>query len=569
MRTSRIRDRENGNFQLNRTGSIRLAFAIAMAFGVYPTQASAQHEHEMSTTSMMDGPLGVSHERMGSGTTWMPDNSVMHANHKMWGDWTVMLHGVAFGQYDYQGTKRGANQLGVVDWEMLMAMRSIGTGKLHLHGMVSLEPWTVGNRGYPLLLQTGESYKGQPLHDRQHPHDAVMELAAMFQQPIGRNLAIELYGGLAGEPAIGPVAFMHRPSAQSDPLAPLGHHWQDATHISFGVLTAGLYSKTWKVETSAFNGREPDENRWNLDLRRLDSYSARVTVNPVREWSLSGWYGYLASPEELHPDESVRRYGASAMHGGRGLRGGTWSSTLLAGVNSHGGQVAGSALAESNLEIGLKNSLFTRVEYVRKSAADLVLDGVDPERQFDVKSLVLGYVREIASIRGGTIGVGARGSVNFVPDAVGKFYGTNAPKGIDVFLRIRPKAMQEDEGMKGMDMSMPPSSPMKMPMSMPMGSDTSMKHEPMVMTHDSTMTHQHDSTMHHDSTMIMHHKSVVPTASKTTAAKHPVKKAVAKKPAKKSAKKPAAKKPAAKDPHAGHDMKGMKMPADTTRKKNP
>jgi hypothetical protein len=479
-----------------------------------------------------------------------------------------MLHGVAFGQYDYQGTKRGDSQLGVVDWEMLMAMRSVGTGKLHLHGMVSLEPITLGGRGYPLLLQTGESYKGEPLHDRQHPHDAFMELAAMFQQPIGRNLAIELYGGLAGEPALGPVAFMHRPSAQSDPLAPLGHHWQDATHISFGVLTAGLYSRTWKIETSAFNGREPNENRWNLDLRRLDSYSGRVTVNPVREWSFSGWYGYLASPEELHPDESVHRYGASALHGGNGLRGGTWTSTLLVGANSHGGHVQGSALAESNLEVGLKNSFFTRAEYVRKSAEDLVLDGVDPERQFDVKSLVLGYIREIASIRGGTIGVGARGSVNLVPGAVGKFYGTNAPKGIDVYLRIRPKPMKAEDSMEGMDMS----SPTAMPMAMPMQHDSTMKHEPMVMTHDSTMHHDSTMKMDHDSTMVMHHHDSTGAATTKPAVKPAVKQTARKKSAaKKTAvkKRAPAKKGPVKDPHAGHDMKGMKMPADTSRKKTP
>jgi hypothetical protein len=543
---------------MNCRNLFRLAVVIAFA-GAYPSKASAQHGHEMS--NMMDGPLGISHVRMGSGTTWMPDNSVMHANHKMWGDWTLMLHGVAFGQYDYQGTKRGDSQLGVVDWEMLMAMRSIGTGKLHLHGMVSLEPFTLGGRGYPLLLQTGESFEGQPLHDRQHPHDAFMELAAMFQQPIGRNLAVELYGGLAGEPALGPVAFMHRPSAQSDPLAPLGHHWQDATHISFGVLTAGLYSKTWKIESSAFNGREPNENRWNLDLRRLDSYSGRVTVNPVREWSFSGWYGYLASPEELHPDESVHRYGASALHGGKGLRGGTWSSTFLVGANSHGGHVQGSALAESNLEVGLKNSFFTRAEYVRKSAQDLVLDGVDPERQFDVKSLVLGYIREIASIRGGTIGVGARGSVNLVPDAAGRFYGTTAPKGIDVFLRIRPRPMREEGGMEGMDMS----APTAMPMAMPMHHDSTMKHEPMVMHHDSTLKMHHDSTMkmHHDSTMVMHNDSTVALKKKTAVKKAAVKKAAVKK------KVVPKKKAPAKDPHAGHDMKGMKMPPDTSRKKAP
>lgn len=470
-------------------------------------------------SSMMNGPLGISHERMGSGTSWMPDNSVMHANHKMWGDWNIMLHGVVFGQYDYQGSKRGDSQLGLVDWEMLMAMRPIGSGLLHLHAMASLEPLTLGARGYPLVLQTGESYKGEPLHDRQHPHDALMELAAMFQHPVSRNVAVELYGGIAGEPALGPVAFMHRPSAQSDPLAPLGHHWQDATHISFGVVTAGLYSRSWKIEGSAFNGREPDENRWNLDMRKLDSYSARVTVNPLPEWSLSGWYGYLASPEELHPDESVHRYGASALHDGRGLRGGRWSNALLVGVNAHAGHSGASFLGETNLEVGSRNTVFGRVENLRKSAEDLAVGGFEPEREFDVTSVVAGYVREIKSIRGGTIGIGARGSVNFIPRALGAIYGTNAPKGIDVYVRIRPKPMQ-----------------MGMPETM----------------------HMNHGTMSHEGTV---------AGKKAVAGKKPVARKKSTTATRKKAAR-AAKKPAPnKDPHAGHDMKGMTMKPDTTRKK--
>ncbi|HEU4642363.1 MAG TPA: hypothetical protein VFS44_07890 [Gemmatimonadaceae bacterium] len=394
---------------------------------------------------MMTGPLGISHVRMGSGTSWLPDSSPMHATHFMWGDWTVMLHGVAFGQYDYQGSERGADQLGIVDWEMPMLMRRIGDGLLHLHAMVSLEPATIGAKGYPLLLQTGESYRGEPLHDRQHPHDAVMELAALFQQPVGAGVAVELYAGLAGEPALGPVAFMHRPSAQSDPLAPLGHHWQDATHISFGVVTAGVYGRRWKLEGSAFNGREPDEHRWNLDLRRPDSYSGRLTVNPTGRLSVAGWYGYLSSPEALHPDESVHRYGASMLYAGRGIRGGAWASALVWGANAHGGRVENSALAETNLEIGERHTVFARAEYVRKSAQDLVLPGIDPEREFDVGSLVLGYLREIASIPGGTIGIGGRASMGIVPSAVGRFYGTRTPKGIDIYVRVRPRVMSSGD----------------------------------------------------------------------------------------------------------------------------
>ena len=538
-----------------------------------PLRAFAQHEHHAPVTDsaqpdhqmmdMMSGPLGISHNRMGSGTTWMPDASVMHANHKMWGDWTIMLHGVAFGQYDYQGSDRGDDQFGIVDWEMVMAMKSIGTGRLHLHAMASLEPLTLGARGYPLLLQTGESFKGEPLHDRQHPHDAFMELATMFQQPISRNLAIELYGGLAGEPALGPVAFMHRPSAQSDPLAPLGHHWQDATHITYGVLTAGLYSRAWKVEGSVFNGREPNENRWNLDLRRLDSYSGRVTFNPLREWSFSGWYGYLASPEGLHPEESVHRYGVSSLHSGRGLRGGQWNSTLLVSANDHSGHKQGSALGETNFEIGSRNSLFARAEIVRKSAEDLVLPGIDPERQFDIKSFVVGYMREIQPIRGGTIGIGGRASVNFIPDAVGQFYVTRAPKGIDLYVRIRPKKMEEMHDMshmkpmdmKGMQHEMPAAGPAPAPMP---GMEMPGMKMPSPAPHD-TMT------MHHDSTMTHHVQPAKSAKSSAPVVKHPVKK-------KRSTKKAAPKKKPTAKTHPAHDMKGMdmkgmKMKPDTTRKK--
>ena len=452
------------------TKSCLVAAAVAALISTRPDDAAAQHERHAGAKpdsaraastmqrdpahdvgDLMEGPLGLSEQRMGSGTAWMPDSSPMYAVHKMSGDWTVMMHGAAFGQYDDQGSTRGDKQLGVIDWGMLMASRAVGTGMLHLNAMMSLEPLTIGAKGYPLLLQTGESYKGQPLHDRQHPHDAFMELAAMFQQPVASNLAVELYAGPAGEPALGPVAFMHRPSASNDPLAPLGHHWQDATHISFGLATAGLYSRSWKLEGSWFNGREPDENRWDFDLRRFDSYSGRLTVNPNGRVSLAGWYGYLPSPEALHPDEQVHRYGTSLMYAGRGIAGGAWGSTLLWGANRIAGRVENSVLAETNLEIGQKNSVFGRAEYVRKSAQDLVLGGIAPEQQFDVNSLVAGYIREIASVPGGSIGLGGRVSVNFIPAALQPSYGTRTPAGIDVYVRIRPKRMA-NESMAGMTM---------------------------------------------------------------------------------------------------------------------
>ena len=421
------------------------AFAPLAALPLTPSQAESQHEHppqqpsqpvDHSMHGMIAGPLGISHARMGSGTTWVPDVTPMRAIHATWGEWSVMLHGVAFLQYDRQYSRRGDDQLGLIDWEMLMLMRRMGSGLLHLHAMTSLEPLTLGAEGYPLLLQTGETYEGRPLVDRQHPHDLVMELAAMYERPVSSNLAVSIYAGLAGEPAMGPVAFMHRPSAQSDPLAPLGHHWQDATHITFGVMTAGLFSQRWKLEGSWFNGREPDENRWDLDLRSPDSWAGRLTLAPTERLSVAGWYGYLESPEASHPDESTRRYGTSVLFAHPGVGGG-WSSMLLWTANDHGHGAEPSFVAESDLEIR-GHSVFARYEYVRKSAEDLVVETGGDDDVFPIHSLVGGYARDLVTTGSAAIGAGIRASINFIPESLAESYGTQRPAGVAVYVRVRP-----------------------------------------------------------------------------------------------------------------------------------
>ncbi|MBC7789839.1 MAG: hypothetical protein H7Z74_07820, partial [Anaerolineae bacterium] len=194
-----------------------------------------------SAEDMMVGPAGVSMERMGSGTTWIPDAVTLPSRNRMLHDWMIMTHGFVFAQYDKQSGERGDDQFGSLNWVMLMATRDVAGGRFQARTMLSLDPWTVSNRGYPLLLQTGETYNGEPLHDRQHPHDFWMELAALYQREINKGLAWSIYAAPSGEPALGPVAFMHRPSAMDNPAAPLNHHWQDATHVSYGVLTGGIF----------------------------------------------------------------------------------------------------------------------------------------------------------------------------------------------------------------------------------------------------------------------------------------------------------------------------------------
>jgi hypothetical protein len=386
--------------------------------------------------------------RMGSGTAWLPDASAMRAWHLIAGSWMLMLHGDAFLQYDYQDGPRGADQLGSISWGMLMAMRQLGGGTLHLHGMVSAEPLTIGAGGYPLLLQSGETFEGEPLHDRQHPHDLFMELSALYERAISRRLGVMLYTAPVGEPGIGPVAYMHRPSALNDPFAPLAHHWTDATHITYGVLTAGVFTKHVKLEGTLFNGREPDEDRYDFDFDALDSYGVRLSANPTAHWALSGSYGYLKEPEALHPDENQHRLGASILHTVRlGLQG-EWASALVYGANKHvepsgvNGPWEHSLMAESNLQLDASNSVFGRVEYVRKSGEELSLPGSLSAEEFDIGNLSLGYIREFAGYRGATFGLGARGAINLIPEALEAEYGSRTPVGVAVFFRVRPGLLE-------------------------------------------------------------------------------------------------------------------------------
>lgn len=428
------------------------------------TSSTASHRDTMSmsheTAMTMSDPLGVSMERLGSGTTWIPDAVSLPSRHFMNGKWDVMFHGFVFGQYDQQSGPRGDDQVGSLNWGMLMGSRELAGGRFQLRAMLSADAATVGERGYPLLLQSGETYRGEALHDRQHPHDFWMELAAMYERPISSRLGFIVYAAPSGEPALGPVAFMHRPSAMDNPTAPLAHHWQDATHVAFGVITAGLFTHDWKLEASAFNGREPDESRWNFDPLRLDSYSARLIFNPTRRWSLSTGYGYLKSPESLHPEESMHRVTASALHGIPLGRDGQVSSVVVWGANEHSStrDFTHSLTAESEAILDDDNTALARVEWVQKTAEDLVLDAPPssfPSSQvFNVGAISIGYIREILRARGATLGIGAMGTLNFVPAELENSYGARNPKGILIFARLRP-FYQRDQMKSEPSMKMP------------------------------------------------------------------------------------------------------------------
>ena len=464
---------------------VRAAAGAALLSAIAGAPLRAQHQHHPDSTradtlhapshdmapmargdgaaphGMTAGALGIPMERMGSGTTWIPDAVSLPSRHVPAKGWDVMLHGFVFGQYDRQGGRRGDAQAGSLNWGMLMASREIAGGMFQARTMLSLDAATVGNSGYPLLLQSGESYRGVPLHDRQHPHDFLMELAALYERGFTKHLAWSLYVAPSGEPALGPVAFMHRTSGMDIPTANITHHWQDATHISFGVVTGAVFTRRAKLEGSVFNGREPDEHRWGIDPIRLDSYSGRLTVNPTAHWSLTAGYGWLKSPEAMHPDESLHRVTASVLHGTKLGTEGQWSSAFIWGANKLSGHhdVTHGLLAETEAVLDASNTIFARAEYVQKSAEDLVLDDAsavpagatvfDASHVFEVGALALGYIREIGRWRWATIGLGAEGTINVVPGALADVYGSRTPLGGLVFVRLRPFAAKM-KGMAGM-----------------------------------------------------------------------------------------------------------------------
>jgi hypothetical protein len=386
---------------------------------------------DMSGMAGLYGPYAMSREA--SGTAWQPEAARHEGVHGMRGAWMVMLHGSADLVYDNQGGDRGDEQVFSDNMGMAMARRPLGPGTLGFRAMFSLEPATIGKEGYPLLLQTGETANGRTqLVDRQHPHDLFMELAGSYSVASG-NRSLFIYGGLPGEPALGPPAFMHRYSGANNPGAPISHHWLDSTHISFGVLTAGTVVDRVKVEASAFRGREPDQDRWNIESPKLDSHSFRLSVNPTDHWALQVSYGRIHSPEQLEPEVGQDRTTASAIYDGTFGDAGRWEGTVAWGQNrNRPGHTLDAFMAEAAAALGERHVLFARAERTEKD--ELFLEP-DPRagRVFNVGELTAGYRFDFWRQGHLGTGIGAAVTLSQVPQALRDVYG-RAPASILMFV---------------------------------------------------------------------------------------------------------------------------------------
>lgn len=346
------------------------------------------------------------------------------------------------------GSLRGDRKFGLRDWESVLSPPLLD-GRLTFRAMTSIGS-LFDRGGMPSLVQTGGVYRHGYVHDRQHPHDLLMEVAADVRFGMAW-----LYIAPVGAPALGPPAYMHRASAATDPAAPIGHHWQDASHVSYGVASIGMRWRGTAVEASAFNARESDyESPWpDFSHGKLDSFAGRASL-ALGPATMSAWWGYLESHDPIAPAMPMHRYGAAIAFDRAGFGGRRWSSLAVWGMNVHhhdGSSHAllhgdsttsphvrsSSILVESSVEIGRRSTIFTRLERVMKNGEELGFLGGDLVSLHEVRSVVVGGRRDLWSSRYATLGAGVRAIVAFLPRSLDLAYGTRRPKGIDLFLQVR------------------------------------------------------------------------------------------------------------------------------------
>ncbi|WP_293367988.1 hypothetical protein, partial [Phenylobacterium sp.] len=386
--------------------------------------------------AQMEGALGsYVFTRESSGTSWQPDASPHEAIHLKEGDWLVMFHGQLTGVWDSQSGPRGGEKAFASGMLMAMAQRPLGDGELQLRAMLSPDP-LMGPSGYPLLLATGETADGKtPLVDRQHPHDLFMELSASYAWKLAASSSAFVYAGLPGEPAFGPPAFMHRLSIMDSPEAPISHHWLDSTHITFGVITGGVVLGDWKVEASAYNGREPDQHRYDIETGPLDSTAVRLSWNPTRNWALQASWADEISPEQLEPGVDQHKVSASAIYtvdlGGHRW----WSTTAAWGRRSSDGADLDAWVLESAVKPTAAWTIFSRAEHVQNDELTPAL--LDHGPIFNVGKVSLGAIRDFPVSEHLLFGVGGLYSLDFVPSGLKSAYGSSDPHGVMAFVRLK------------------------------------------------------------------------------------------------------------------------------------
>ncbi|HEX3739012.1 MAG TPA: hypothetical protein VHV29_04730 [Terriglobales bacterium] len=421
---------------------IVLVALIATADWRASAQDSAPHASHDSMQGMQMPMQMPMNERLSSlpsphessGTSWQPGSISGHDWMLMRGGWMLMAHGVIFADYNQQGGPRGEGKGESVNWGMLMEQHKLGSGTILFREMFSAESLTSPHPGFPELFQTGETYHGEPLVDHQHPHNVFAELAALYTLPLTGKISWELYGGPSAEPALGPITYVHRASAAELPLAPLSHHLQDSTHTSFGVVTTGFTIDRVKLEASAFNGREPDEERWSIQLAPLDSWSTRASVAPGSNWAAQYSIGRLEHPEALEPGSQWRQ--TASIEYNRPFARGSWATSWIWGrvhkisTNTN----LNSYLLESTLNFCRRNYAFSRLELVDK---DELFPEAIAQPTYRIGAYTFGGERDFVQDRAWQLGLGGDITIYSKPEVLNAAYGAD-PVSFQIFVRMRP-----------------------------------------------------------------------------------------------------------------------------------
>jgi len=383
-----------------------------------------------------------------SGTSAEPNSTPTPMLMAQKGAWMLMFHANAFVIDQQQSSPRGGDKFFSTNWLMPMAQRELGNGIFTVRAMLSFEPATITDRRYPLLFQQGETAFGVPIADGQHPHNFFMELAALYDLKLSERTLLSFYFAPVGDPAIGPIAYPHRASAFEDPVATLGHHQEDSTHISDDVVTVGLTYRIVRIEGCGFHGREPGEDRWSINQGAMDSWSARLAIQPGKNWSGQYSYARIKSPEALFPTENQERMTASIIYN-RPFQNGNWASTLLWGRTRSLGDnsIFNSYLFESTVRFHTRNYAWTRIENAERSNELIIGENPLPPGFIEepighVQAYTFGYDHDFDLIPHVASAIGAQFTTYGVPEVLKPIYGSH-PLGVALFVRFRPFSGQE------------------------------------------------------------------------------------------------------------------------------
>jgi len=432
----------------------RLAIIFSFIFSI-PFLTEAQHQHNEpeekespakeiahSQHHMESNAASAFFMNEAAGTSVNPPAAPMHMGMMKKGKWNLMTHGYVFVNAIEQSGPRGKDQVFSANHLMLMAERPLSVrSSFMFRTMLSLEPATITGRYYPLLFQTGETAFGEPIIDGQHPHDFFMELSFQYALTLSKDSLVHFYFAPVGDPALGPVAFPHRASAEELPPATLSHHLQDSTHIANDVITAGFQYKIARIEFSGFHGGEPDEGRWDIDQGAIDSWSTRLTITPHENWTAQVSTGKLKKPEALEPGDITRT--TASVSFAQSLNGGQFLGSLIWGQNkkSFNDSTTHSFGAEA-LYRKAKNNFTGRIEIVDKDElsgqhVEERTQDVFPDGTFRINAFTVGYSRDFSILPKWQTGLGATMTLYSFPAALNPFYGSS-PKAFLFYFRIRP-----------------------------------------------------------------------------------------------------------------------------------